>query len=52
MARSIMSAQRRTCGMSSGANVAAAMKLLERFEGNVVTVLPDAAERYMSTELF
>ena len=42
------------CGISSGTNVAAAMKLAEKLgEGKtVVTVLPDTAERYFSTELF
>lgn len=35
-------------GISSGANILAAMKLKERFE-NVVTVLPDRGERYLST---
>ncbi len=42
------------CGISSGTNVAAALKLAERLgEGKtVVTVLPDTAERYFSTPLF
>ncbi len=42
------------CGISSGTNVAAALKLAERLgDGkNVVTVLPDTAERYFSTPLF
>ncbi len=42
------------CGISSGTNVAAAMKLAKRLgKGKtVVTVLPDTAERYFSTELF
>ncbi len=42
------------CGISSGTNVAAAIKLA-RFLGEgktVVTVLPDTAERYFSTPLF
>ncbi len=38
-------------GTSSGANVWAAMRLAERGGGNVVTVLPDRAERYFSTSL-
>ena len=42
------------CGISSGTNVAAALKLAEELgEGKtVVTVLPDTAERYFSTTLF
>ena len=42
------------CGISSGTNVAAAMKLARKLgEGKtVVTVLPDTAERYFSTPLF
>ncbi len=42
------------CGISSGTNVAAAIKLAEKLESGktVVTVLPDTAERYFSTPLF
>lgn len=42
------------CGISSGTNVAAAIKLAKKLgEGKtVVTVLPDTAERYFSTPLF
>lgn len=42
------------CGISSGSNVAAAIKLARRLgKGKtVVTVLPDTGERYFSTELF
>lgn len=42
------------CGISSGTNVAAALRLAEKLgEGKtVVTVLPDTAERYFSTPLF
>lgn len=42
------------CGISSGTNVAAALKLAEKLgKGKtVVTVLPDTAERYFSTPLF
>lgn len=39
-------------GISSGANVAGALKMLEKVEGPIVTVLPDTGERYISTELF
>ena len=42
------------CGISSGTNVAAAMRLAKRLGRGktVVTVLPDTAERYFSTPLF
>jgi len=42
------------CGISSGTNVAAALKLAEKLgEGKtVVTILPDTAERYFTTPLF
>lgn len=42
------------CGISSGTNVAGALRLAERLgEGHtVVTVLPDTAERYFTTPLF
>ena len=42
------------CGISSGTNVAAAIKLAKKLGRGkrVVTVLPDTAERYFSTTLF
>lgn len=42
------------CGISSGTNVAAAIKLAMKLGSGktVVTVLPDTAERYFSTPLF
>lgn len=42
------------CGISSGTNVAAALKLAKKLgrSKTVVTVLPDTAERYFSTPLF
>ena len=42
------------CGISSGTNVAAALRLAKKLgKGRtVVTVLPDTAERYFSTPLF
>ena len=42
------------CGISSGTNVAAAIKLAKKLGvgKTVVTVLPDTAERYFSTPLF
>lgn len=40
-------------GSSSGAALAAALKLAEKIEkGNIVTVFPDRGDRYFSTELF
>ena len=52
MARRLNAEEGLSVGISAGSNVAAALKLAERYEGNIVTVLPDAAERYMSTDLF
>ena len=43
------------CGMSSGAALAAAMRLAneDQHEGkNIVVILPDSGERYLSTPLF
>lgn len=43
------------CGMSSGAALAAAVRLTneEQYEGkNIVVILPDSGERYLSTNLF
>ncbi|MBR6794974.1 MAG: pyridoxal-phosphate dependent enzyme, partial [Clostridia bacterium] len=42
------------CGISSGTNVAAALRLARKLGRGktVVTVLPDTAERYFSTPLF
>ena len=42
------------CGISSGTNVAAALKMAEKLGPGktVVTILPDTAERYFSTPLF
>ena len=42
------------CGISSGTNVAAALKLAEELGAGktVVTILTDTAERYFSTPLF
>lgn len=53
-ARDLASKEGIMCGISSGTNVAAALKLAEKLgEGKtVVTILPDTAERYFSTPLF
>lgn len=42
------------CGISSGANVYAAIELSKNMMkgSRIVTVLPDTGERYLSTELF
>ena len=40
-------------GMSSGAAVAGALKVMENMDnGAVVTLLPDRGDRYLSTTLF
>ncbi len=40
-------------GISSGANIAAAKKLAQKYpQASIVTILCDTAERYLSTELF
>ena len=53
-AKNLASMEGIMCGISSGTNVAAALKMAEKLgEGKtVVTVLPDTAERYFSTPLF
>ena len=53
-ARRLASVEGILCGISSGTNVAAAIKLARKLgKGKtVVTVLPDTAERYFSTPLF
>lgn len=52
MAKKLAAEEGLSVGISAGANVVGALRLAEEVKGNVVTVLPDAAERYMSTELF
>ena len=53
-AKNLASKEGIMCGISSGTNVAAAIKLAKKLgKGKtVVTVLPDTAERYFSTPLF
>ena len=53
-AKNLASKEGIMCGISSGTNVAAALKLAKKLgKGKtVVTVLPDTAERYFSTPLF
>ena len=52
--RDLASKEGLMCGISSGTNVAAAIKLAKKLgKGKrVITVLPDTAERYFSTPLF
>ena len=53
-ARALAAREGILCGISSGTNVAAAIKLARKLGRGktVVTVLPDTAERYFSTPLF
>ena len=54
IAKELASKEGIMCGISSGTNVAAAIKLARKLgKGKrVVTILPDTAERYFSTPLF
>ena len=52
MARRLSREEGLLVGISAGANVVGALKMQEKLGGNIVTVAPDTAERYMSTELF
>ena len=55
IARRLMREEGLSCGISSGANVSAALSLAVRPEyagKRIVTVLPDTGERYLSTRLF
>ena len=54
-ARLLMAKEALNCGITSGANVCAAMRLAARpeFAGrDIVTIAPDTGERYLSTALF
>jgi len=55
MARRLMREEGLACGISSGAAMTVAIRLAARAEfagKNIVTVLPDSSERYLSTALF
>ena len=53
MARQVAQTEGICCGISSGAALAAAFEVASKNAGKtVVTVLPSAAERYLSTDLF
>lgn len=54
MARRLAREEGIMCGISSGTNVVAALRMAAEFgEGRtIVTILPDTAERYISTKLF
>lgn len=53
-ARELAAKEGLMCGITGGTNVAAALRMAKRLgKGKtVVTILPDTAERYFSTELF
>lgn len=54
MARRLAREEGLMCGISSGTNVTAAVRLAKKLGPGktVVTILPDTAERYFSTDLF
>ncbi|MDD7434028.1 MAG: cysteine synthase family protein [Peptoniphilaceae bacterium] len=52
MARRLSREEGLSVGISSGANVAGALKMLKDVTGKIATVAPDLGERYLSTKLF
>ena len=55
MSRMLMQQESLLCGITAGANVHAALQIarLPEFAGrDIVTVIPDTGERYLSTALF
>lgn len=54
MAKKLAKLEGIMCGISSGSNVFAALKMAKELGPGktVVTILPDTAERYFSTPLF
>jgi len=54
MARCLARQEGLMCGISSGSNVCGAVALSDRLgpSSTVITILPDTAERYFSTDLF
>lgn len=52
MTRKLAKEEGLACGVSSGANIAAALKMAEEIEGPISTVLPDSAGLYLSTDLY